>query len=79
MNDYTRETQKFRYGEILIDPRGKRWKVNGEVKTWKRDKSRIRVPLKHGLYSYDALETEDFLFDADGTLICKILARGNND
>ena len=27
-----------------------RFRINGAVKTWKRDLSRIRVPLKHGLY-----------------------------
>ena len=27
-----------------------RFRVNGAVKTWKRDSNRIRVPLKHGLY-----------------------------
>ena len=27
-----------------------RFRVNGAVKTWKRDKYRIRVPLKRGLY-----------------------------
>jgi hypothetical protein len=38
----------------------RRWKVNGEVKTWKTDPIRIRVPLKHGLYSYDAITESDF-------------------
>ena len=33
----------------------RRWRVNGKVQTWKRDESRIRVPLKSGLYAYDAL------------------------
>ena len=37
-----------------------RWRVNGKVQTWKRDESRIRVPIKYGLYAYDAL-TEDYL------------------
>lgn len=54
------EAKKLKYGDILIDSWGKRWKVSGEVKTWKKDAKRIRVPLKHGLYSYDALETYDF-------------------
>ena len=29
-----------------------RWKVNGKVKTWKRDAGRISIPVKHGLYIY---------------------------
>lgn len=36
-----------------------RWRVNGAVKTWKRDPSRVRVPLKFGLYAYDAVTEDD--------------------
>ena len=32
-----------------------RWRVSGKVRRWKRDPERFRVPLKHGLYTYDAL------------------------
>ena len=32
-----------------------RWRVTGKVQRWKRDPERFRVPLKHGLYTYDAL------------------------
>ena len=39
------EAKNLRYGEILIDPQGKRWKVNGEVKTWKRDSSKLECHL----------------------------------
>jgi len=54
------EAKLLKYGEVLIDERGKRWRVNGSVQTWKRDESRIRVPLKHGLYTYAALTDPDF-------------------
>jgi len=27
-----------------------RARVNGKVKTWKRDLNRVQVPMKHGLY-----------------------------
>lgn len=27
-----------------------RARVNGKVKTWKRDTNRVQVPMKHGLY-----------------------------
>ena len=54
------EAKQLRPGDILLDQWGKRWKVSGQVKTWKRDANRIRVPLKHGLYSYDALTGADF-------------------
>lgn len=50
--------------DVICIPRpGKlpeKWRVNGAVQTWKRDSSRVRVPVKHGLYAYDAL-TEDTL------------------
>jgi len=36
-----------------------RWRVNGQVKTWKRSPERVRVPIKHGLYSYDYLTEDD--------------------
>jgi hypothetical protein len=55
------EAKALKSGDILIDEQGKRWKVNGQVKTWKTDPSRIRVPLKHGLFVYDALNTQDFI------------------
>lgn len=54
------EALNLQYGDILLDPRNKRWKVSGMVKTWKRSPERIRVPLKHGLYTYDALTEADF-------------------
>jgi hypothetical protein len=54
------EAKQLQYGDILIDDRNRRWKVSGKVQTWKRDANRVRVPLKHGLYSYDSLNTSDF-------------------
>jgi succinate dehydrogenase/fumarate reductase flavoprotein subunit len=55
-----KEAKELQRGEILIDQHGKRWKVSGAVKTWKTDKLRLRVPLKHGLYSHDAITEVDF-------------------
>ncbi len=34
-------------------------KVNGKVRTWKRDASRIEVPCKYGLYEYFILTGRD--------------------
>jgi hypothetical protein len=51
-------------GDILTDHAKRRWKVNGQVRTWKTDDKRIKVPLKHGLYTYDNLSGNDF--DEDG-------------
>ena len=31
------------------------FRVNGKVKTWKRDADRVYVPLKSGLYTYGAI------------------------
>jgi len=54
------EAKQLRVGDILyhttyLNANGtsQRWKVNGMVKTWKRDSNRISIPVKHGLYSYD--------------------------
>lgn len=65
------DAKNLRYGDMLVDSRGSRWKVNGEVKTWKTDERRIRVPLKHGLYDYSYIKTEDF--DKNG--ICNLLTK----
>lgn len=55
------QAKTLRYGDILThDKTGKRWRVNGKVKTWKRDISRVQIPVKHGLYSYDYV-TQDNL------------------
>ena len=40
------------------DGTAQRWKVNGKVQTWKRSPERVRIPVKHGLYSYDQITTE---------------------
>jgi len=43
------------------NPNGcERWKVSGQVKTWKKNPGRIRVPLKHGLRHYSAINETDF-------------------
>lgn len=32
-----------------------RWRVSGQMQTWKRDPERFRIPVKFGLYSNDAI------------------------
>ena len=56
------QAKKLVYGNWLhhdelknADNTPMRFKVNGAVKTWKRDKTRIKVPLKRGLYEYGEL------------------------
>lgn len=73
------EAKELQRGDILIDERGRRWKVNGQVKRWKRDPNRIRVPLKHGLYAHDALEDTDFSPRQNGKFgddrVCNVLTK----
>ncbi len=46
----------YQRGAYNADGTPRRWRVNGKVKTWKTQPSRIRVPLKHGLYTYDYMD-----------------------
>lgn len=61
--------KKLSYGTILhykkafnSDGTMRRYKVNGKVKTWKRDINRVKIPVKHGLYTYGYI-TEDDIID----------------
>lgn len=61
------QAKNLRPGDVLhstvhnnADGTPQRWKVNGAVKTWKRDPSRIYIPLKFGLKGYDSLTEADF-------------------
>lgn len=42
--------------------KGRNWRVNGKVKTWKRDPSRVHIPVKHGLYNYGYVTEKDLPF-----------------
>lgn len=57
------EALALKYRQVLVDNNGLRWYVNGKVQTWKKNPNRIRIPLKHGLYTYDALTEADFTLD----------------
>lgn len=57
-----KQARELQYGQIIYckhyvnaDGTPQRWKVNGRVKTWKRNLGRIQAPLKRGLYEYDYL------------------------
>ena len=63
-----KQARHLKRGDILVDTRGKRWKVNGQVQLWKTMPDRIRVPLKHGLYAYDAITELDFAASFDGSI-----------
>lgn len=34
-------------------------KVNGAVRTWKRDPSRVEIPVKYGLYEYHTMDARE--------------------
>lgn len=55
------QAKALKPGDVLVSNTGARWRVSGMVKTWKSDPSRIYIPLKHGLYSYDKLTDKDFV------------------
>lgn len=51
------QAKQLRYGQELhhttlknADGKPMRFRVAGAVKTWKRDETRIRIPIKRGLY-----------------------------
>ncbi|HXB10848.1 MAG TPA: hypothetical protein VNZ45_02595 [Bacteroidia bacterium] len=44
---------------ISIDGTARRAKVNGKVRTWKRNTNRVEVPVKYGLYEYGTFGVSD--------------------
>ena len=71
------QAKNLKRGTIVYTPRWKnadgtdqRWKVNGKVKTWKRNPERVQVPIKRGLYDYAYItenELSEFtLYDTSG-------------
>ena len=38
-----------------------RARVNGKVKTWKRNPDRFQVPMKHGLYTCFYIDQDNYL------------------
>lgn len=59
------EAKNVAIGDILyhiynrnVDNTPQRWKVNGMVKRWKRDKDRIKIPIKFGLFTFDYIEND---------------------
>ena len=54
------QAKQLRYRQVVIDQRDKRrWYVNGKVRTWKKDATRIEIPVKHGLYAYGTIVGSD--------------------
>jgi hypothetical protein len=42
-----------------MDGSARQAKVNGQVRTWKRDPNRVEVPIKYGLYEYGTFYASD--------------------
>jgi len=60
------QAKNLKHGDIVYHVNNKnadgtpqRWKVSGQVKTWKRSPNRVKVPVKFGLYRYDYLTEDD--------------------
>lgn len=60
------QAKQLTHGTILYhvsqrnaDKSPARWRVNGNVKTWKRQPERLQIPVKYGLYGYDYLTEND--------------------
>ena len=54
------EAKKLQIGNVVYqvdahnaDGSARRWRVNGQVKTWKRNPERVKIPIKHGMFSHD--------------------------
>lgn len=57
------QAKALEYGDVLhsnsnknVDGTCQRWRVNGRVKTWKRNPEKVYVPLARGLYQHDYLK-----------------------
>jgi hypothetical protein len=60
------QAKALKHGQILYhtvncntDGTAQRWRVNGKVKTWKRNPNRIKVPVKNGLRNCNYLTEDD--------------------
>ncbi len=56
------QVKSLSYGQEVyaIAEKVEKWRVNGKVKTWKRDKNRVQVPIKHGLYAHAYIDEYNF-------------------
>jgi hypothetical protein len=58
------EGKMLSYGDhiwfLSNDGSARRVKVNGKPKVWKRDASKLEVPVKYGMYEYGTFTAYDF-------------------
>lgn len=46
-----------RVGRRKSDGKPRRWRVNSQLKRWKRDRDRMALSLSHGLYDHYRVES----------------------
>ena len=69
IDHYTKQVREYRILTLpeILELRGHslivsnsgdvvRVKINGKVRTWKRDPARFEVPIKYGLYEYATVD-----------------------
>lgn len=63
------QAKALQYGDVLHsevhqnrDGSCQRWRVSGKVKTWVRSPHKVRIPVKHGLYSNDRIFENDLQY-----------------
>ena len=61
------QTKNLKFSQIVYaidefnaDNTHMRFRVNGQVKTWKRDSKRVSVPVKRGMYEYGYITEANF-------------------
>ena len=67
------EVKQLTYGQHVwfraVQGDARRAKVNGAPKTWKRDATRVELPLKYGLYEYARMYESDV---AQGRILVEV-------
>lgn len=60
-----KQAKNLKHGDTLYhlinnnsDGTPQRWRVNGKPKTWKKDESKVRVPVKNGLKHFGTLDED---------------------
>lgn len=67
------EAVRLKYGQeiwfVSFIGDARRCRVNGAVKTWKRDATRLAIPMKYGIREWATFTQQDI---ADGRLLVEI-------
>ena len=67
------EVKALHYGEhiwfLTVQGDAREAKVNGQPKTWKRDLTRVELPIKYGIYEYATFDARDI---ANGRVLVEL-------